>query len=246
LGREERMDKSSDTESLKESFDALLYDLKAMLLMVPPFVARCLICILSYPLRASGLLIFLAWFFVTLYLVSHTADHSSTHTTDDDTMSNSIDLFSYRVHSKKEYYHKFPGLIYNDYYTTNSAYDANSDAIIKTSSHFSEVTTPKYFKLKHLLYRWNPDDTDSRRWQKSMAHPLSNQDPIRRFDYSKPTERAIALQYRNAEIPFIVYNVDELDNAVKTGFKTSNLLKNFGSEKRQVERSIDNHFMYYR
>lgn len=234
------MDNPSDTESLKETFEALLYDFKVLLLVARRFVLR-------YPVRASGLCMCLSWFCVTLYLLFHTVDHSYRYSTDDSFVdTTSIDLFSYKVLNKKEYYHKFPGLIYNDQYISNSAYDANSDSIIKNSSHFNTVIEPKYFKLKHLLYRWNPDDTDSRRWAKSMAHPLLNQDPIRRFDYSNPTERAIALQYRKAELPFIVYNVAELDHALKTGFKTSNLIKSFGGEKRHVERSADNHFMYYR
>lgn len=65
-----------------------------------------------------------------------------------------------------------------------------------------------------------------------------------RLDYADAQQRALAEKYREAELPFVLYNVREVEAAADV-FSISNLLNNFGSVPRIVERSKDNKFMYY-
>lgn len=58
--------------------------------------------------------------------------------------------------------------------------------------------------MKRLLDNWNPDDTNI---------PPMHFNSICRFDYQKEFHKA--LNYRNAEKPFIVYNVPEVDEVVR-------------------------------
>jgi hypothetical protein len=78
----------------------------------------------------------------------------------------------------------------------------------------------------------------------SPAHP-DKERGIARFDYSDEEQRRIALAFRNAELPFVLYNVPEVRSAASQVFTLKNLLKEFGSIPRIVERSANNHFMYY-
>jgi hypothetical protein len=102
---------------------------------------------------------------------------------------------------------------------------------------------PIFFPLLELIANWNPDNTEKNMWNFSVSHPRYGKN-IKRFDYSNKIQRKVALNYRNEEIPFIIYNIPELNHAIDL-FTINNLLKNFGSTERIVEQSIDNHFMYY-
>jgi hypothetical protein len=113
-----------------------------------------------------------------------------------------------------------------------------------TSFTTSPPTQPYLFKLVDLLQAWNPDAVSELGWINSVAHPLRQQH-VARFDFSKPDQQLLALQYRDAEIPFILENVPEIVNITDNAFEFEKLLKNFGSVPRMVEKSVDNHFMYY-
>ena len=56
----------------------------------------------------------------------------------------------------------------------------------------------------------------------------------------------MALRFRREELPFILTNVPEVAAAAKGEFSLERLKANFGPEPRLVERSDNNHFMYYR
>jgi hypothetical protein len=103
---------------------------------------------------------------------------------------------------------------------------------------------PTYFKLGDLLSDWNPDDTSPSRWLASKAHP-SKGNGLARFDYSDPKQREIALQYRDQELPFVVYNVPDLDKAITETFTSSKLLGNIGKGRISVERIRSNNYLYY-
>ena len=100
-----------------------------------------------------------------------------------------------------------------------------------------------FFKLGDLLQNWNPDDVSPMKWAESPAHPNTGKG-IPRYDYADKYERRLALERRNLELPFIVYNIEELDTATAT-WTYSYLDANFGDSLRNVEHSEDNHFLYF-
>jgi hypothetical protein len=108
----------------------------------------------------------------------------------------------------------------------------------------TEVKPPPYFKLGDLLAQWNPDDTSPQRWIESPAHPNKGAG-MPRFDYSDPVQRALALQYREAELPFISYNIPELDRAILETFSLENLQKRFEHETIDVEAVASNNYLFY-
>jgi len=63
-------------------------------------------------------------------------------------------------------------------------------------------TYPKYEHFEHVIERWNPDDAEL---------PATFTETLQHFDYSEPAQRKMALAYRNAELPFKIYNVPEVD-----------------------------------
>jgi len=129
--------------------------------------------------------------------------------------------------STNDYHERVPGLIYD----RNLA----GPSIVK-----KELIL---FSLGDLLKAWNPDDTSTIKWLNSVAHPNSGHG-LPRFDYSNTDERREALEMRDLEIPFILYNFPELDKTVsKWNFQY--LAKKFGDDMRDVEKSRSNHFMYY-
>merc|ERR1719223_2404345 len=102
-----------------------------------------------------------------------------------------------------------------------------------------------FFKLGDLLTDWHPNDTSLDKWAASKAHPSKGKH-LRRFDFSNPEQKQLAATYREHEVPFILYNIPALDLAMKTGFSKENLTKAFGDEPRNVEKSLDNNFMYFK
>lgn len=54
-------------------------------------------------------------------------------------------------------------------------------------------------------------------------------------------------RYRYAEVPFIVYNVPAIDEAIEEVFNMQTLLQHFGDTTIQVDESRHkNHFTYYK
>lgn len=95
---------------------------------------------------------------------------------------------------------------------------------------------PNYLNLYDVVTRWNPDIPDPPSvFRETLAH----------FNYSCPRERAMAEAYRDAELPFKVYDVPELDRAAArwTDEFLSKEFRKLGSV--HVERSVNNHFMYW-
>ena len=67
------------------------------------------------------------------------------------------------------------------------------------------INYPITYDMKRILSNWNPDD---------VTIPPINYDSICRFDFQGEYEKALA--YRNAEKPFIVYNVPEVEQTVQS------------------------------
>ena len=94
---------------------------------------------------------------------------------------------------------------------------------------------PQYSNLLQLVTDWNPDDPDV---------PETFVETLQHFDYSDPKQRAMAAKFRNAELPFKVFNVPDI-NKVSELWSLDYLKKKMKSKLR-VERSEDNHFMYFK
>jgi hypothetical protein len=88
--------------------------------------------------------------------------------------------------------------------------------------------------MKYLLDNWNPDDT---------TIPPFHFNSLCYFDYN--TEKQKAFNYRDAEVPFIVYNVPEIEEVVERWSDLEYLQTKIGHGRLPTETSLDNHFMYY-
>lgn len=119
--------------------------------------------------------------------------------------------------------------------------DAHTQTVLTTRASL-EANPPDG---KHLPYRslmsvvldWNPDVPEI---------PNGFKEVLQHFDYGNPSERRMAELYRNAEIPFKLFNISEFE---KTSILWDDeyLLKNFipGKARFHVERSLSNHFMFW-
>jgi predicted RNA-binding protein with EMAP domain len=58
-----------------------------------------------------------------------------------------------------------------------------------------------------ILKRWNPDNTDN--------IPNQFMEKLQVFNYSDYEQRELAEAYRNAEVPFKVYGIENLDEVTK-------------------------------
>jgi len=93
-----------------------------------------------------------------------------------------------------------------------------------------------YQPLLSLIEAWNPDNPDP---------PAIFHETLPHFNYSNPVERAMAASYRDAEVPFKIYNIPEF---MKTSsLWTDEYLVNAFHEhgEQHVEKSKNNHFMFW-
>lgn len=94
-----------------------------------------------------------------------------------------------------------------------------------------------YRPLLDVVERWNPDHPDV---------PDNFQETLQHFDFGIPEERAMAERWRNAELPFKVFNISDFHEVVAkwtNEYLHKELKSNF--RRSHVERSKDNHFMYW-
>ncbi len=100
-----------------------------------------------------------------------------------------------------------------------------------------EANKMEYRTLFDVVNTWNPDIPDP---------PADFKETLQHFDYGNPVERELAIRYRNAEIPFKIYNISEV-NSVSTLWSDEYLLDNLARlrGKTHVEKSKDNHFMFW-
>ncbi len=95
---------------------------------------------------------------------------------------------------------------------------------------------PHEFSAIDILKNWNPDNTEI---------PARHYDTLCHFDYQDKEQYKLAIQYRDAEVPFVVYNVPEIDAVVKKWGDLDYLQKRLGNRKYRTEKSENNHFMYW-
>jgi len=97
---------------------------------------------------------------------------------------------------------------------------------------------PPTQSLLDMIEHWNPDNSD--------VIPSPFVETLQVFDYSDLEQRAMAERYRDAEVPFKVYNVPDVD-AVTKKWTDEYLTEQMETVNMhyKVEKSKDNHFMYF-
>ena len=96
---------------------------------------------------------------------------------------------------------------------------------------------PNYTNLLDVIKAWNPDDPEP---------PSPFRESLQHFNFSNPDEMDAALKFRDAELPFKVFNVPEFDSVVDKWTDDYLILQYRNSiESRRVEKSKSNHFMYW-
>jgi hypothetical protein len=95
---------------------------------------------------------------------------------------------------------------------------------------------PKTYSMLQILKNWNSDTTEI---------PNFHYDSLCHFNYQNTTELQQAYNYREAELPFVVYNVPQVDEVVKKWSNIDYLHKKLGKKSYRTETSKDNHFMYW-
>jgi len=100
----------------------------------------------------------------------------------------------------------------------------------------SSITYPQTFSAIDVINNWNPDNTEI---------PDKHYDTLCHFDFQNAAQQKLAFEYRDAEVPFVVYNVPEIDAVVKKWSDLDYLQKKLGSRQYRTEKSDSNHFMYW-
>ena len=96
---------------------------------------------------------------------------------------------------------------------------------------------PQHYNVMDVIENWPPDDTEPR---DNIYQGLCV------FDYSKEGDYEKAMNYRNAEVPFVMRDDPELLRAVERWADPEYLLKLLPAKSAQrAEYSHDNHFMYW-
>jgi hypothetical protein len=102
---------------------------------------------------------------------------------------------------------------------------------------FPEKGYPKTYELKQMFENWNTDNTEI---------PKFHYDSLCHFDYSNDTELQYAYNYREEDVPFVVYNYPVLDNVMQKWQDLDYIHGKLGTRKYHTETSESNHFMYWR
>lgn len=101
----------------------------------------------------------------------------------------------------------------------------------------SPVHYPLYTPLLDIIKSWNPDDPEI---------PHYFKETLQHFNYSCPIDREIAAKFRDAEVPFKLYDVPKVNEVVKLW--SDEYLSNVMREDVTIrtERSKTNHFMFWK
>jgi hypothetical protein len=154
--------------------------------------------------------------------------------------SQSINLPSYQ-NTKKEYYEFLTGHKLGSYLPLEKDLRTLLD---NPDSSFIDNSYPHYFKLGDLLKQWPSNNTNKNYWGRSAAHP-SRGKGLFRLNYMNETQRKLAFILKEKDLPYILYNVPEIDVAAAEVFTFDGLKKRFGDSARVVEQAPANEFLYY-
>lgn len=98
-----------------------------------------------------------------------------------------------------------------------------------------EDSYPVYASLLETVTKWNPDDPEP---------PTTFKETIQRFNYSDELERSYAEKFRNAELPFKMYDIPDI-LMVTRKWDDEYLKQKMKYASAHVEESKSNHFMYW-
>lgn len=96
---------------------------------------------------------------------------------------------------------------------------------------------PETEPLVDVVRRWNPDN---------VTIPTPFKERLAVFNFSNAAERSLAEEYRNAELPFKIFDVPNIEE-VRRKWTDPYLLEQMQKRTVQykVEKSSNNHFMYW-
>ena len=138
-------------------------------------------------------------------------------------------------------------VIKTDQYT-NKAMDATSEDFDITgntrfeyppvlSDPYKYLDYPNFDSLLNVIKKWNPDTPEP---------PAVFKETLIHFNYSDPVERGYAEKFRDAELPFKVYNIPEFTAASQLWSDDYLESQFFGdAHGKHIEKSKNNHFMYW-
>ena len=124
-------------------------------------------------------------------------------------------------------------------YVTRRIFEPHINVLKNTSIKYPLLSSPAehypaYKPLQNIITYWNPDIPEP---------PKDFTEVLQHFDYKNVTERMIAEKYRNLELPFKMYNVQEILDVEKL-WSDKYLIRNINGIDSHVELSSSNHFMY--
>lgn len=95
----------------------------------------------------------------------------------------------------------------------------------------------EYRSLYDMIKYWSPDDP---------TVPSDYREVLQNFDFGNPYERSLAEKYRDAEIPFKLHNITEVDYVTQL-WQPEYLAKKLDpfARRTHVEKSKNNHFLYW-
>jgi hypothetical protein len=136
-----------------------------------------------------------------------------------------------------EHSHVLPQREFIPWSPFSNSHSSSSFSPAGSCGHLSpDVRYPRAYSAVDIVNNWNPDNTEI---------PAQHYDTLCHFNFQVKEQLALAFEYRNAELPFIVYNVPEIDEVVKKWSDMDYLHSKLGSRKYRSETSKDNHFMYW-
>uniref|UniRef100_A0A7S3NET5 JmjC domain-containing protein n=1 Tax=Aureoumbra lagunensis TaxID=44058 RepID=A0A7S3NET5_9STRA len=97
---------------------------------------------------------------------------------------------------------------------------------------------PQTQPLNEILKAWNPDN---------VTIPIPFRETLQIFNYSNLKERALAEEYRNAEVPFKLYDIPNIEQVRKkwNDAYLVDVMDHRRGTQFKIERSKNNHFMYW-
>jgi len=114
--------------------------------------------------------------------------------------------------------------------------DYGDRSVYPPIEEYGSAPYPQYTPLLSVLQSWNPDDPDI---------PSTFTETLQHFNYSDSSERAMAEKYRNAELPFKIYGIPDIEHVRKKWSKPY-LERSLRYEFPKIEKSSSNHFMYFK
>lgn len=178
-----------------------------------------------------------------MYLMLSTDDEQSRINLINDLLEpnvHDLDIPAYFL-NKDQYYDRYMGYKVNSYLPSKMEVQ---QLLNHNTEYRIESKYPKFYKLGDLLKHWPSNNTHKYIWKSSPAHP-SRGGGLYRLNFMNETERKLAHILRDIAVPYVLYNIPDLDAAARGTFNIDSLLDKFGHHPRVIEQSMTNEFTYY-